>query len=191
MDTTRPSLLLRIRDRTDADAWRTFDAIYRPMLYRFARTHGLAPADAEDVTQHCLSVVQDRIGEFAYDASKGSFKAWLRTLARNRVRNLIRDRHDRQCDSRAFEIDQQREPLPDETFDRIWKEEHLWHCMRELRAEVEPATYRAFELYVLGQTPLEEVCRETGLKPNNVYTIKWRMTEKVAAKMKELVDGLE
>ena len=36
MDTTRPSLLLRIRDRGDAGAWRTFDAIYRPMLYRFA-----------------------------------------------------------------------------------------------------------------------------------------------------------
>ena len=48
MAVTRASLLLRIRDPKDNAAWKEFDAIYRPMLQRFARTMGLGAADAED-----------------------------------------------------------------------------------------------------------------------------------------------
>lgn len=191
MDTTRPSLLLRIRDRSDTCAWRTFDALYRPMLERFARGRGLTPEDAEDVAQQCLTVIADRIAEFAYDAQKGRFKSWLRTLVNNRVRNLLRDRRECQADTATLQSPQVSEPSPDEAFDRIWQEEHLWHCLRELQAEVEPTTFRAFQCYVIEQWPLERVCAELNLKPNNVYTIKWRLTERVAARMRELLDGTE
>ena len=191
MDTTRPSLLLRIRDRSDDDAWRTFDAIYRPMLYRFAKSNTLSDADADDITQQCLAVISEKMAEFAYDRGEGKFKSWLRTMVNNRVRNLWRDRRERQADTGAFRNLEQPGPPPDEEFDRIWMQEHLWHCLRELQNEVEQPTYLAFQHYVVEQWPIERVCRELNMTPNNVYTIKWRLTEKVAAKMKTLVDGLE
>jgi RNA polymerase sigma-70 factor (ECF subfamily) len=191
MDTTRPSLLLRIRDQADTQAWRIFDAIYRPMLCRFARAAGLSDADAEDIAQQCLTTVARRIGEFAYDPQKGRFKSWLRTMVNNRVRNLLRDRREHQAGPRQFERVQEREPSPDEVFDKIWMEEHLWHCLRELRAEVGETTYKAFQSYVIEQCPVEKVCSELNITPSNLYTIKWRMTERVAAKMKELLDGIE
>jgi RNA polymerase sigma-70 factor (ECF subfamily) len=191
VDTTCPSLLLRIRDRSDPGAWRTFEAVYRPMLERFARARGLAREDAEDIAQECLATISERIGEFSYDPQKGRFKAWLRTLVNNRVRNWLRDRREQQGHSADFEAAQQREPAPDAAFDRIWLEEHLWHCLRELRAEVEEPTFLAFQHYVIEQWPIDRVCAALHLTPGNVYTIKWRLTERVAAKMKELVDGLE
>lgn len=191
MDTTRPSLLMRIRDRGDAGAWRTFDTIYRPMLYRFGRASGLGHDNAEDVAQQCLTVITDRIGEFSYDPQKGSFKGWLRTLVNNRVRNLLRDRKDQQGSTHDFQRAQQRELLPDEVFEKVWMEEHLWHCLRELRDEVEETTFNAFRAHVIDQQPIEQVCAALNLKPNNVYTIKWRMTERVAEKMKELLHGVE
>jgi RNA polymerase sigma-70 factor (ECF subfamily) len=46
VDTTRPSLLLRIRDLSDKAAWRAFDEIYRPMVFRFALASGLSHADS-------------------------------------------------------------------------------------------------------------------------------------------------
>jgi RNA polymerase sigma-70 factor (ECF subfamily) len=190
LDTTRPSLLLRIRDRADASAWRTFDAIYRPMLYRFARASGLSHDDAEDVAQQCLTGISDRIGEFSYDPQKGRFKGWLRTMVNNRVRNLLRDRKDRQGSTRDFQQPQRREPLPDELFEKLWMQEHLWHCLREVRREVEERTFKAFQAYVIEQQPIEKVCAELSLKPNSVYTIKWRVTERVAEKMRELLDGV-
>ncbi len=189
MDTTRPSLLLRIRDRGDTGAWRTFDAIYRPMLYRFARAYGLAHDDAEEVAQHCLTVISDRIGEFSYDPKKGRFKGWLRTLANNRVRNLLRDRKEQQAGTGVFQKVQKCETPPEEVFDEIWLEEHLWHCLRELQGEVKESTYMAFQYYVIDEWPIEKVCAELNMKPSNVYTIKWRLTERVATRMKELMDG--
>ncbi len=191
VDTTRPSLLLRIRDRSDAGAWRTFDAVYRPMLQRFARARGLSTEDAEDVAQQCLTVVADRIAEFSYDPQKGRFKSWLRTLVNNRVRNLLRDRHERPGQTSDLHNLAESDPTPDEAFDRIWLEEHLWHCLRELRGEVEETTYLAFQRYVIEQQPIGQVCQELNLTPGNVHTIKWRMTQRVAASMKELLDGLE
>lgn len=191
MDTTRPSLLLRIRDRSDGAAWETFDGIYRPMLMRFARQRGLGDTDAEDVAQHCLTAVANSIAEFTYDPQKGRFKGWLRTLVNNRVRNLLRKCGEVQADTAALTGAPQSEPGPEETFERLWLEEHLWHCVRELRAEVEESTYQAFVQHVIEQRPVEEVCAAWHLTPGNVHTIKWRLTARVAARMHELIDGCD
>ena len=95
MDTTRATLLERIRDRADTNAWGQFDAIYRPMLMRFAQGRGLSLSQAEDVTQHCMAAVHKHIDEFEYDPSKGRFRGWLRTLVNNRVRDMGRLRFGR------------------------------------------------------------------------------------------------
>ena len=116
VDTTRPSLLIRIRNRGDAAAWETFDRIYRPMLYRFAQSRRLGHEDAEDVVQHCMSAIQEHIGRLDYDPDKGRFKAWLRTMVDNRIRNLHRDRKDKQAESGDFRRLQEREAPPDEEF---------------------------------------------------------------------------
>ena len=41
MHTTRASLLIRIKDSSDATAWTDFDAIYRPRLILFLASRGL------------------------------------------------------------------------------------------------------------------------------------------------------
>jgi hypothetical protein len=40
-DCTRPSLLLRLRDPRDGDAWHQFAQLYGPLVYQFARKRGL------------------------------------------------------------------------------------------------------------------------------------------------------
>jgi RNA polymerase sigma-70 factor (ECF subfamily) len=191
LDTTRPSLLLRIRDPRDAKAWDLFDSIYRPLLRRYALGRGLEASDADDIAQQCIGEIHRRIGAFDYDPTKGRFKGWLKTMVANRVRNFLRDRHERQAATGDFHLGQEREPPPDENFDRLWMQEHLWHCLRELEEEVEQTTYDAFVGYVIEQRPIEQVCRETGLTANNIYTIKWRLTEKVADKMRQLLGDTE
>src|SRR5262245_41353929 len=48
---TRASLLVRIRDPHDHEAWRQFVAIYAPLIHGFARSRGVQDADAADLTQ--------------------------------------------------------------------------------------------------------------------------------------------
>ena len=54
---TRPSLLMRIRDRNDEESWRTFVMIYAPLIYRYCCRHGLQDADAADLSQEVLEKV--------------------------------------------------------------------------------------------------------------------------------------
>ncbi len=191
MDTTRASLLVRIRNPKDAAAWRRFDQIYRPMLHRFAIARSLGHADAEDVVQHCMAAIHQHIDSFDYDPEKGRFKAWLRTLVNNRIRTLRRGPRDVQAPSAAFRNIPAAEAGPEADFDRMWMQEHLWHCLRELQTEVEEATFRAFQSYVIEQRPADEVCQEMNMTRNHLYTIKWRLTEKVSAKMAELLDDAD
>lgn len=187
MDTTRPSLLLRLRDPRDAAAWEVFDQIYRPLLLRYARACGLRDDDADDVVQQCMAAVSSHIRRFEYDPGRGRFKGWLRTMVNNKVRNLLRGRRTRGVEGGILDELASEEHSPDEAFDRLWRQQHLWHCLRQLRTEVEETTYRAFEAYVIEQRPVDEICAELGIKPNLLYTIKWRMTERVADKMRELL----
>jgi RNA polymerase sigma-70 factor (ECF subfamily) len=46
---TRPSLLVRLRDAQDERAWGQFVDLYAPLVYDYARRHGLQDADAADL----------------------------------------------------------------------------------------------------------------------------------------------
>lgn len=185
--TTRLSLLLRLKSGSDAAAWSEFDAIYRPMLRRVARARGLDAADAEDVVQHCLVAVVQHIRSFEYDRSKGRFKRWLCTLINNRVRELWRGRRGASIDVGAADSAQQREPAPDEVFEQAWMQEHLRYALEQIKREITPIAYGAYRCHVLDGDAVEKVCREFSLTPAQLYKVKWRVTQKLQDRLRELL----
>ena len=74
---SRPSLLIRIRDTRDGEAWEAFVNTYLPMIDRFARRVGLQDADVADVSQDVLSEVPRCIRAFEYQPDRGRFRDWL------------------------------------------------------------------------------------------------------------------
>lgn len=192
MDTTRVSLLLRIKNRDDGVAWREFDAIYRPMLRKFALAYGADATEADDVVQHCMAAIHKHIDRFEYDPSKGRFKGWLKTLVNNRIRNLIRKRKERIAMTGDFAAAAAAESQdPEAVFEKIWMDEHLTHALRLVRREVEEKTFNAFVDYVIKERPVEEICAEHGLNANQVHKSKYRLTKKLAEKMAALTGETE
>src|SRR5690348_17125338 len=59
---TRASLLVRIRDGRDTEAWQQFIQLYAPLVYGFARRRGLQDADAADLMQEVLRSVAAAAG---------------------------------------------------------------------------------------------------------------------------------
>ncbi|RIK66526.1 MAG: hypothetical protein DCC65_09210 [Planctomycetota bacterium] len=191
METTRVSLLLRIKDKRDNVAWAEFDHIYRPLLYRFATARGLDHAAAEDVVQVCMAAIHEHIAGFEYDPRKGRFKGWLRTMVNNRIRNYHRDRHERPAESQVFKAAESKDATPEELFDQIWMDEHLKHALRLVQQEVEEHTFRAFVMYVMEERPVEEICGTLGVDPNLVHKSKYRITKRLAEKMAMLTEAEE
>ena len=90
MDPTRPSLLVRVKNRDDNEAWNEFFDLYSPLLYSYARDRGLSHDDAEEIQSSCYESIVKNIVSFDYESDKGGFRAWLRTMVNRRVIDLFR-----------------------------------------------------------------------------------------------------
>jgi RNA polymerase sigma-70 factor, ECF subfamily len=191
MDTTRPSLLVRVKNPADTEAWRQFDALYRPILFHFARARGLPAAEAEDVTQQCLTEICGQIRRFRYDPAHGRFRQWLKTIVHRRVLNLLRSHRERQVDSSRLREQADSGESPEALFDRLWLQAHLKHCLELVRDDIQDATYRAFHEYVLEERPIEEVCRRLSMNRAQIYAIKWRVSKMVEERMKWITGGAD
>jgi RNA polymerase sigma-70 factor (ECF subfamily) len=71
---TRPSLILRVRDANDADAWNQFATLYRPVILRLARRKGIQAADAEDLAQQVLLSVAGAMERWQPDQQRARFR---------------------------------------------------------------------------------------------------------------------
>ncbi len=66
---TSESLMLRMKDPADAAAWSTFLAIYRPVVYRLARSRGLQDAVADDSTQQVFVCIARSVASWTNPAT--------------------------------------------------------------------------------------------------------------------------
>jgi RNA polymerase sigma factor (sigma-70 family) len=89
---TSATLLGKLRrDPKDEIAWVDFVARYRPLILAWSRGWRLQDSDAEDVTQAVLLKLNRLMPTFVYDPA-GSFRGWLRTLARHAWHDLVSER---------------------------------------------------------------------------------------------------
>ena len=79
---TRASLMLRLRDPQDQQAWNEFIDLYEPLVLRMLRQRGLQEADARDVTQQVVLAVTQAVDSWQPDGREASFRRWLFTIAR-------------------------------------------------------------------------------------------------------------
>src|SRR5215472_14516488 len=86
---TSVSLLGRLAGAPTDDDWRRLDALYRPLLRAWVAPAGVPAADAEDLVQDVLFVVSREIAAFEW-RGQGAFRAWLRKIVANRMRDYFR-----------------------------------------------------------------------------------------------------
>src|SRR5215510_4080581 len=89
---TRASLLERLKDMGDQTSWNTFHELYHDLIFSVARRAGLNESEAGEVVQDTLISVAKKMPGFTYDPAKDSFKGWLLTVVRWRIRDQLAKR---------------------------------------------------------------------------------------------------
>ena len=89
---TQLSLILRLADCQDSEAWTHFEKVYRPMVYELARKRGLQDADAEDVVQQVTASVSRALQSRPHDKQRAKFRTWLYRVTHNAIINAIQRR---------------------------------------------------------------------------------------------------
>ena len=189
---TRPSLLVRIRDTADHQAWSQFVELYAPLIHGFARKHGLQDADAADLTQDVLRVVAKTIGGLDYDRERGSFRGWLFTVVRNKLRNFATRRRSYEQgtgDTDAYKLLQE-QPAPQEESAALWDQDYerqLFACAaKQVRGKVHDSTWQAFwQTTVLGNSG-KEAAEELKMTVAAVYLAKSRVMAQLKEQIRQL-----
>jgi RNA polymerase sigma factor (sigma-70 family) len=189
---TRPSLLARIRDRQDRQAWAEFVEIYAPLVYGFAQKQGLQDADAADVTQEVLRAVAGSAPRLDYDPRRGSFRGYLFTIVRNELRDFANARRRHGIGSGDSEVQRRLEQQPNAAEDEqtVWDREYerqlfTW-AADQVRRDFQASTWEAFWLTAVHGKSGKEVAEVLGMTTAAVYLAKRR----VMTRIKEQVDQL-
>ena len=186
---TRPSLLLRVRNTRDVGAWEEFAEIYRPVILRLARVKGLQHADAEDLVQTVMWAVSRAVERWVPDPSRGRFRTWLQTIARNALFNAM-TRGIRGQAAADSAIDLLLEQCPDErgVDSRLLTVEYqrqvFLSAARQLRVEFSDETWQSFWRTAVDGIDVDVVARELGRTRGSVYASRSR----VMKRLKEVID---
>lgn len=181
---TRPSLLLRVRDANDADAWDEFGQIYRPVIVRLAKIKGMQDADADDLAQHVLFAVSRAVDRWQPDASRGRFRTWLRTVTNNAILNaLTRGVPDRAAADEVIDQFLQQHPDrsgPDSDLLRTeYRREIFQQAAAKIRSEFSDETWNSFWLTAVDGIEVDDVARQLHRTRGSVYASRSRVMNRL------------
>jgi RNA polymerase sigma-70 factor, ECF subfamily len=183
---TSASLLDQARDRRP-DAWARLVALYSPLLDVWLTAAGLQPADREDLTQRVLEILVRQLPDFEHNGRPGAFRAWLRGITVNLLREFWRARREPEGGDLLEQISD-----PDARLSRLWDEQHdrhVLHALMELvRPEFTETTWQAFRRAAIDGAQARTVADELGLSVNAVLIAKSRVLTRLRQEASGLVD---
>ena len=194
LSSTSLSLLDRIRCH-QAEAWSRFVDLYGPLVYRWARQSQLQSSDAADVVQEVFRSVAANLENFRRDRPGDSFRVWLRTVTKNKVRD-----HFRQCSSQPVgvggpdgdqSLEQSQMPQADieDSQETIAASTQLVHRVLEMvQCEFTHKTWRAFWRVVVDEQKPSQVADELQMTIGAVYMAKSRVIRRLHDELDGLLD---
>jgi RNA polymerase sigma factor (sigma-70 family) len=195
---TRNSLLLRLPDKADVDAWDQFVSIYQPLVFRLARSKGFQDADANDIVQEVMVAVSKAIHRWDQDPSKGRFRDWLFKIARNLMINfLTRRKHlplgqggselvrllNERVDPNTADSDSSRE------FDLEYRRELYLIAARQVQSDVRPTTWEAFQRTSIEGMPIKEAANCLGMTEGAIVVARCRVLARLRDEVRRIESG--
>ena len=187
---TRKSLLAQVQSLDDAESWREFVTIYRPVIYRLARNRGLQHADAEDLAQKVVISVRKSIGDWEDDPSRGRFRSWLARIARNAIINaLTRRPPDAAMGGTSVLELLEGQPEPDrgtrENLDREYCRSLFRWAAQRIRGEFRDGTWDAFWLTAVEGMGVEQAAAALGKSVGAIYAARSRVMRRLKAEIEK------
>jgi len=192
---TRYSLIGRLHDPQNLDAWNEFASIYQPLIFRICRQKGLQYADATDVTQEVMSKVAEAIDSFDSTQSGATFRGWLYQVTRNLVIDFFRRRQNRDVSGAKTGLLELIALKPDEAESREFQLEFQRQVFavvaNVVREEVQPNTWQAFWRTEVQNESVRLVAKELGMNAGAVYVARSRVIARLRKAVEKRINESE
>lgn len=191
---TSSTLLLRLRDLDDEEAWSEFLERYTPRIFQWCRRYNLQESDASDVTQEVLRKLLRAMRSFEYDPSRGSFRGWLKTVTNNAIRDFVgtlkgpaRGSGDTMV-LRNLAAIQDPDALNElaRAIEAEAEQELLREAESRVKLRVQAHTWQAYELTAKQSKKPAEAAEEVGMPVSEVYVARSRVIKMLRQEVERL-----
>ncbi len=178
---TSAGLIERVRCR-DEQAWGKLVDLYGPLIYSWCRRSGLRAEDAADIVQNVYCSVHNGVNRFEKKNPGDSFRAWLRIITLNQLRDYFRRQQVAvaQGGSDAATL-MQNIPFSDEDLLESTSDTGglIERALDVIRNDFEKQTWKSFLLTALQGYSSREAADELGITPNAVRKAKARVLSRL------------
>lgn len=182
---TSLSLLARLGEAPQNTDWQRLHQLYEPLLRAWARRAGVD--DADDLIQEVMLVLVKELPIFER-RREGAFRAWLRSILVNRMREHFRqtNRLPLASESMLAELSIDTSPMS-----QLWEREHDLFIAKRLLTLVEhdfhPTTWQAFRLQVIDSRTAQETAQELNITVNAALLAKSRILKRLREESQGMV----
>lgn len=195
-EATSLSLLDRVANCSDTDAWDRLAGVYTPLMRQWLDRYEVQSADADDLIQEVLAYVMQELPRFDHNQRTGAFRNWLRKILVNRLRNFWRGRKGQPAATGTTSLLEQLNQLEDDTsrLSRIWNEQHdrevVTRLMELVRPRFQAKTWEAFHRQMFDSQKPDRIAAELDMELGSVYMARNRVLTALRREAAGLVDSL-
>ena len=181
---TSESLIVRVQDPSNHEAWDQFEQLYRPVIFRIARARGLQHSDALDLVQQVLMSVAAAIGRYEKLEGPVRFRSWLSRITRNAILKALTKRATSgavggtgllQRLHEVAEVDSETSAL----IELEYRRKLYVRAAQHVREEVQETTWHAFEMTVVQDVSVTSAARSLGMSEGGVYAARSRVMRRL------------
>ncbi len=184
-----------------SESWDRLVDKYGPLVCFWCRRYGLQPADVEDVLQEVFSVVLRRVPDFKR-GRRGSFRAWLWGITRNKLGDFMRRSAKQPQIAGSSLIERSAVPINgsptsidvlagNSSIVPFAKSSYCYsYLLRMVEDEFEPKSWQAFYKVVCEGHAPSDVAATLGLTVNAVYVAKSRILRRLRETLETLESSL-
>ena len=180
---TSMTLINRLKT-TDDEAWHTLNRLYRPLVHFWCRRAKVAHGDVEDVVQEVFRSVFSGIERFNKSKESDSFRAWLWTIARNKIKDYFKKNYEKAAGAGGTDAQLHIQQLPeqepmDSDSDFSNSESPPYQALSMVKEEIQETTFQAFWRSTIDDVAPDAVAQELGVSVDSVYQAKSRVLRRL------------
>jgi RNA polymerase sigma-70 factor, ECF subfamily len=177
----------------DQRAWERLVSLTSPLVHRWCRRAGVPEADIPDVGQEVYWSVVGRLAAFRRDRPGDSFRGWLRTITKNKVRDYWRRKRAHPPAGEEGPAPWEQWPAEDEGDEAaadLAEERRLLYrrAVELIQVEFEEKTWQAFWRVEIDEQAPAEAAAALGVSVNAVYLARGRVRKRLREEFADLLD---
>ncbi len=186
--------LLQRACANDQLAWQQLVHLYGPMVHRWCKRAGLKEDDIADVFQETFRAVASYLDSFKPKHSVGSFRSWLRSIAKTKIVDHYRRRGRQPVGEGGSEAHMRfsnvPDPLPEDDEEEAQTEQAqvVQRALEMIKPQFTKRNWDAFWRVAVDGESAVDVAADVGMSAQAVRQANYRIRRRLRLVLQDIVD---